>query len=295
MARARWRSDVVLVRIEKEGVNDRSTDSGDASSRVTGVILARESDHAAADVLRETLGSSQDLSGPGERVEMADLEILSPVVNPSKLLGVGFNYADHAEETGDERPKAPLLFLKAPSAIVGPGDPIRFRHSDSVEVDYEAELALVIGRKGRDISRDDALSHVLGYTLCDDVSARDAQFGDGQWMRGKSFDTFAPLGPWIVTVDELGEASDLAISCRVNGTIMQTSRTSRLLFGVRDLVSYASRFMTLEPGDVISTGTPEGVGYTRKPPVYLSDGDLVEVDVDDIGVLSNTVSVWSEK
>ncbi len=312
LARARWRSRTVLVRLDGGGglrgdlgdlsegtslaggtaVNGEAGEDGGAPQAevLEGVVLASESDHPAADVLREALWSSMDLSGPGiAQVTLAELDLLSPVANPSKLLAVGDNYAEHADEMGDERPSAPLLFLKAPSAIVGPMDAVTFDLADSTEVDFEAELAVVIGRRCRNVPVEGALDCVLGYTLCNDVSARDAQFKDGQWMRGKSFDTFAPLGPWIVTRDEIPTPVDLGITCRVNGQVMQASRTSWMTFGVAELVSYASRFMTLEPGDVISTGTPTGTGFARKPPVFLHDGDVVEVEVEKVGVLTSTV------
>ncbi len=294
LARARWESRIVLVRLDSD--LEAPDDASDGASPV-GVVLASESSHPAADVLREALASAVDLRGPGiAEVALADLELLSPVANPSKLLGVGDNYADHADELGDERPLAPLLFLKATSAIIGPLDLVTFSLADSQQVDFEAELAVVIGARCRSVPSEEALEHVLGYTLCNDVSARDAQYEvGGQWMRGKSFDTFAPLGPWIVTRDEIPAPVDLRITCKVNGETMQDSRTSRMIFGVAEIVAYASRFMTLEPGDVISTGTPSGVGSGRKPPVFLRDGDVVEVEVERVGALRNVVRAVADR
>lgn len=246
------------------------------------------------DPLREALTLGSDLAtmpGCAEAGPLADFRLLAPVVAPSKLLAIGLNYADHARESGQEPPAAPVLFVKTTNSICGPDDAIRYSKDDSTQVDYEAELALVIGRTARRVSAADALHHVLGYTLCNDVSARDAQFGDGQWVRGKSFDTFSPLGPWIVTSDEVPDPQALGIRCRVNGTLLQDSSTAEMIFGCAEIVSYLSRVMTLEPGDVIATGTPVGVGFARRPPVFLVDGDTVEIEVDGIGTLSNPVVV----
>ena len=204
-----------------------------------------------------------------------------------KLICVGLNYRDHAEEQGVELPKAPLLFGKFANALGGDGDPIVL--PDGIgHVDAEAELAVVIGETARDLTAERALGVVAGYTCGNDVSARDAQFGDGQWFRGKSYDTFCPVGPRIVPADEL-DPSDVRIVQRLNGEPLQDSRTSVLIFGVPELIAYASSVMTLEPGDLILTGTPAGVGVFRKPKVSLAPGDVVEVEIDGIGVLRNEV------
>jgi len=245
------------------------------------------------DPLREALAQGVDLaSAPalGDGIPWKDA-LLTPVREPQKILAIGLNYADHARETGAKLPEAPIIFVKTANSLADPGSVIRWRGADSKQVDYEAELAVVIGRRARDVSRDDALDHVFGYVCCNDVSARDAQFSDGQWIRAKSFDTFCPLGPWIVTADEIPDPQTLGIRCRVNGEALQDSSTAEMVFGVAELVSYASRFMTLEPGDVITTGTPAGVGVGRKPPVFLADGDVVDVEIDGIGTLSNAVAV----
>jgi 2-keto-4-pentenoate hydratase/2-oxohepta-3-ene-1,7-dioic acid hydratase in catechol pathway len=273
LVRARHKGKVILARLE----------SGSA------VVLAEESGHPAADVLREVLARQLDLSAPGPVVAAGELTVLAPARNPAKILCVGLNYAAHAAEAGVQAPAQPVFFAKTTNTITGPGKPIRYQTDVTQQVDYEAELVAVIGRRARDVPAGDALRHVLGYTIGNDVSARDAQFGDGQWMRGKSMDTFAPIGPAIVTADELGDAGDLAISCRVNGTVYQNDSTKSLIHGVADLVSYASRFATLEPGDLLFTGTPEGVGFTRTPPVFLQDGDMVEVEIGGLGVLANPV------
>lgn len=223
----------------------------------------------------------------GSTVALADVKLLSPVARPGSVIAIGLNYADHAAESGLDAPAAPVMFPKLPQSIIGPDAPIRWSDEQSTEVDYEAELAVVIARDIRDVTVDEALDHVLGYTCCNDVSARDAQFSDGQWLRSKSFDTFCPLGPWLVTPDEIGDPQDLDISCTLNGQRLQNSNTSQMIFGVAEIISYASRFFTLRAGDVITTGTPAGVGFARKPPIYLHSGDTVEVEISGIGVLSN--------
>jgi 2-keto-4-pentenoate hydratase/2-oxohepta-3-ene-1,7-dioic acid hydratase in catechol pathway len=221
-----------------------------------------------------------------ERISLESIRMLAPV-RPPNILGIGLNYRAHAAESGAEIPKAPVLFLKATTAAIGPEQPIVLPAMAPDEVDYEAELAIVIGKLARNVSEDDALDYVLGYTCGNDVSARDCQLRlDAQWARGKSFDTFAPLGPWIETDLDSGSC---AIRCRLNGEVMQESNTSDLIFGTRQLVSYLSRCMTLLPGTVIMSGTPGGVGFARKPPVFLKAGDVVEVEVGGIGVLRNPV------
>lgn len=223
----------------------------------------------------------------GPTVPLGDLQLLAPIARPGSVIAIGLNYADHAAESGLDAPDAPVMFPKLPQSIIGPSDTIRWTADQSTEVDYEAELAVVMARDTRDVDVDDALDHVLGYTCCNDVSARDAQFSDGQWLRSKSFDTFCPLGPWLVTPDEITDPQDLAITCTLNGQRLQDSNTSQMIFDVAQIISYASRFFTLRAGDVITTGTPAGVGFARRPPIYLHSGDTVEVEIEGIGVLSN--------
>ncbi len=211
-----------------------------------------------------------------------------PAVYPSKILAIGRNYADHAIEGGAAPPAAPLLFNKLPNSLSAHNAPILLPDI-SQKVDYEAELAVVIGRRASRVSEAEALDHVFGYTLINDVSARDLQFGDGQWTRGKGLDTFAPLGPFITTRDEIAEVQTLKIEGRLNGEVMQSSNTSKMIFPIAYLVSYLSQGMTLEPGDVIATGTPEGVGIFRTPPVLLKVGDVYEVEVEGLGTLRNPV------
>jgi 2-keto-4-pentenoate hydratase/2-oxohepta-3-ene-1,7-dioic acid hydratase in catechol pathway len=215
------------------------------------------------------------------------LDLLAPVPSPGKVVAIGRNYREHTTEEGVEPPAAPLVFAKWPSSIVGPGAKIRWDPDLTGQVDYEAELAVVIGRTARRVAESEALDFVLGYTCLNDVSARDIQFGDGQWVRGKSLDTFCPMGPALVTTDEIPDPQVLAICCDVGGERLQEANTSQMYFGVAAIVSYCSQAFTLEPGDVIATGTPGGVGVFRKPPRFLADGDIVAVEIEGIGRLEN--------
>jgi 2-keto-4-pentenoate hydratase/2-oxohepta-3-ene-1,7-dioic acid hydratase in catechol pathway len=219
---------------------------------------------------------------------LANADLLAPLPRPGKVVAIGRNYREHAEEEGVEPPPAPLIFAKWPSAVVGPGADIRWDPGLTSQVDYEAELAVVIGRRARRVSREEALGHVFGYTCLNDVSARDLQFGDGQWVRGKSLDTFCPMGPSIVTADEVDDPQGLAIRCLVGDEVLQEANTSQMYFSVAEIVSHCSEAFTLEPGDVIATGTPSGVGVFRKPPRFLNDGDRVVVEIDGLGRLENT-------
>jgi 2-keto-4-pentenoate hydratase/2-oxohepta-3-ene-1,7-dioic acid hydratase in catechol pathway len=218
---------------------------------------------------------------------LADADLLAPVPRPGKVVAIGRNYREHAAEEGVDPPSAPLVFAKWPSSVVGHGADVRWDPELTGQVDYEAELAVVIGTTARRVRVDEALDHVLGYTCLNDVSARDIQFGDGQWVRGKSLDTFCPMGPALVTADEVGDPQDLAIRCLVGDERVQDARTSAMYFGVAEIISYCSRSFTLDPGDVIATGTPSGVGAFRKPPRFLGDGDRVTVEIERIGRLEN--------
>ena len=236
--------------------------------------------------LERLRGSTQNLSTLMVRPQDAILK--APVMRPQKLVGIGLNYRDHSEETGIAIPRSPLLFGMYANAIIGPDSPIVIPPATQ-KVDYEGELAVVIGSRARLVTPESALDYVAGYTIGNDVSARDLQFGDKQWTRGKSIDTFAPIGPCLVTRSELGSGDGLGLELRLNGQTMQKSNTRNLIFNVPALVSHMSQTMTLEPGDVIFTGTPSGVGYTRNPPVFLKDGDTVEIEIEGIGVLRNPV------
>ncbi len=209
-----------------------------------------------------------------------------PVVTPSKIVCVGRNYYDHAIEGGSEPPTSPLLFNKLPTALNAHQAPVKL-HAISQQIDFEAELAVIIGQRASGVAEADALNYVYGYTCLNDVSARDLQFADGQWMRGKSLDGFAPIGPFIVTRDEVADPQALAIEGRLNGETMQKSNTSMMIFKIPYLIHYITQAITLEPGDVIATGTPEGVGVFRNPPVLLRNGDVFEVIVEGLGTLSN--------
>ncbi|HZN10658.1 MAG TPA: fumarylacetoacetate hydrolase family protein [Blastocatellia bacterium] len=211
-----------------------------------------------------------------------------PAVAPGKILAIGRNYLDHATEGGSEPPAAPLIFMKLPNALAAHNAPIVLPEI-SQQVDFEAELAVVIGRRAKRVGEAEALDYVFGYTLIDDVSARDLQFSDGQWIRGKGLDTFAPLGPFITTRDEVPDVQALKIEGVLNGEVMQSSNTSYMIFKVAYLIHYISQGITLEPGDVIATGTPEGVGIFRKPPVLLKPGDVFEVRIEGLGTLRNPV------
>jgi 2-keto-4-pentenoate hydratase/2-oxohepta-3-ene-1,7-dioic acid hydratase in catechol pathway len=221
----------------------------------------------------------------------ATARLLAPVPDPPKVVCLGLNYRDHAIETGAPIPEEPILFSKYATAVVGPGAPILLPPV-SQEVDYEAELVVVVGPGGRDIPRERAYEHVAGYTVGHDVSARDWQLRKPgkQWMAGKTFDTFAPIGPALVTADEAADPHDLGIRLRLNGQTMQDSRTSQLIFRVDEVIAYLSQIFTLEPGDLIFTGTPPGVGMARTPPVWLKPGDVVEVEIDGLGTLRNPVA-----
>jgi len=217
-----------------------------------------------------------------------EARLLAPVV-PGKIVAVGQNYMDHIREQGAKPPGIPVLFPKFATSVIGPGEPIRWASSLTERVDYEGELAVVIGRRASRVPLAQALDVVRGYTNANDVSARDLQMGDGQWLRGKALDSFLPLGPAIVTPDEAGDPQDLPIATRLNGVTMQDSSTTEMVFGVAELIAFITEGITLEPGDVVLTGTPHGVGVFRDPPVFLQPGDEVEVEVGGLGVLSNPV------
>ena len=221
----------------------------------------------------------------------SDVMLHAPIMHPYKLIGIGLNYKDHVEEIKGQTPKQPLLFGMYGNAIIGPGQSIVLPPM-SRQVDYEAELGVVIGRRARRVTVENAVDYVAGYTIINDVSARDLQFSDGQWVRAKTFDTFAPMGPYLVTRGSLRDGDGLGIELRLNGKTMQKSNTRNLIFKVPDLISYISRIMTLEVGDVIATGTPGGVGFVRNPQVFLKPGDVVEIEIEGIGRLTNSVAAF---
>lgn len=224
------------------------------------------------------------------RIPARGAKLLPPIPDPKKVLCIGLNYRDHAAETGTPIPRDPVVFSKFGTALLGPEEAIVLPQV-SQKVDYEAELVLVIGKRGRNISREKAHEYLVGCTIGHDVSARDWQLEkDGkQWLLGKTFDTFAPIGPHLVTMDEVGDPHRLGIRLRLNGQTMQDSNTEQMIFRAEDLIAYLSQVITLEPGDLIFTGTPPGVGIARKPPVWLKPGDVVEVEIEKLGVLRNQV------
>jgi 2-keto-4-pentenoate hydratase/2-oxohepta-3-ene-1,7-dioic acid hydratase in catechol pathway len=225
------------------------------------------------------------LTRQGDAVNIESVKLLPPV-DPPNIICLGLNYRKHAEETGLALPSEPLLFIKTTTSLCGPGDHVFLPACNPDRIDYEAELAIVIGKRAKDVSEDEAPDFILGYTIANDVTNRAVQFADGQWARAKSYDTFCPLGPAIET--EI-DADNLDIRCRLDGQVMQSSNTSDMIFPCRRIVSHLSRCMTLLPGTVILTGTPEGVGFKRNPPVYLRKGQKLETEIEGIGTLVNAV------
>jgi 2-keto-4-pentenoate hydratase/2-oxohepta-3-ene-1,7-dioic acid hydratase in catechol pathway len=220
---------------------------------------------------------------PLERIRFAP-----PVQTPSKIIAIGLNYLDHIQESKGETPKIPLLFSKFPNSLIGHREVITWQIGVTKKVDFEAELAVIIGKKVSQGEKTEGMEAIFGYACANDVSARDLQFADGQWVRGKSLDTFCPLGPWIVTTDHIRDPHALRIRCLLNDQIMQDSNTGNMIFRLPDLVAFLSNHFTLLPGDVILTGTPSGVGAFRSPSIYLKDGDKVVVEIQDIGKLENS-------
>lgn len=229
----------------------------------------------------------QQAAPTGRGVPASKIKILAPILNPQKIIAIGQNYMDHCREQNVDPPQSPIIFAKFPTSVIGPGEAIRWDPTLTSQVDFEAELAVVIGRRARYVTQAEALDYVVGYTICNDVSARDLQFGDRQWVRGKSLDSFCPLGPYLVTRDEIADPQKLAIRCTVNGELMQNSNSSEMIFDVRYLIEYISRAFTLLPGDIITTGTPDGVGVFRSPQLFLKDGDTVAIEIEGLGQLSN--------
>ena len=242
----------------------------------------------AAERLARDPGALAEARDTGRLVPAKAAYWFAPVPRPGKIVCVGLNYHDHAGELKLAVPKAPALFSKFSSCVIAPGEPVVIP-AGSEQLDYEAELAVIIGRRATRVSAERAYDVVFGYTAFNDVTARDFQFADVQWQRGKSCDTFAPMGPAIVTADEIPDPHTLRITLTVNGAVMQESNTSQMIFGVPEIIEYITRTITLEPGDVIATGTPAGVGYGRKPPVFLRKGDRMTVDIERIGSLGNPI------
>ncbi len=242
------------------------------------------------DVIRVVKDNIDDIVGiEGVAYQLDEVELKAPVPSPSKIIGVALNYRDHADEVGAKLPSEPVIFAKAPSSIIGPYDPIKLPRI-SRQVDYEAELAVVIGAKCRNVNESEAMNYVLGFMAANDVTARDLEFREPiRLFWSKSLDTFCPIGPGIALREDVGDPGNLRIICRVNGEVVQDSNTRNMIFDVSKLISFISRDMTLIPGDIILTGTPSGVGYFRRPPKYLKHGDIVEVEIEKIGAIRNRV------
>ncbi|HEY7926832.1 MAG TPA: fumarylacetoacetate hydrolase family protein [Candidatus Dormibacteraeota bacterium] len=263
--------------------------AGEGLNGVTDMISLMQQWNVVADAVRRVADRTQGLLTVGE-VTGAELTSLdAPILRPGKVIAIGRNYAEHAAELGNKLPPEPMVFAKYSSSVIGPFDPIP-RPRFVSDLDYEAELAVVIGTAGRDIAEADALDHVFGYCCANDVSARTAQMATGQFIRGKSFDGFCPLGPAIVTRDEVADVQNLGIRCIVDGRTLQDGSTTDMIFTVATLVAHCSAATTLEPGDVILTGTPSGVAMGRKPPPWLQPGQVCEVEIEGIGRLANPIT-----
>jgi acylpyruvate hydrolase len=246
----------------------------------------------AVEYVRGALGSggqAEEFQRTGVVFTTGEVMLKAPIPRPGKLILLGLNYRDHAEETGQKIPEVPTLFSKYNNSVVGPGEPILIPRATE-QIDYEAEFAFVIGQRGHDIARERAMDYVAGYTIVNDVSARDYQFVTSQWMVGKTFDTHCPIGPALVLKDEIPDPHNLDLQLAIGAEVLQKSNTNQLIFKIPETVEYLSRVMTLEPGDVISTGTPAGVGFMRKPPRWLRPGETVRVEIARLGVLENPVA-----
>lgn len=255
------------------------------------LVVDVDGDQRRLEFDRDLLALIQDGVDPRELAVGAAVEgELGAPLQPGKIVGIGLNYLDHIRESKLPQPAQPLVFAKFPSSVTGPDDPIVVDVGLTARVDWEVELGVIVGRRMRRVGVGAALDYVFGYTVCNDVSARDVQFSESQWTRAKSFDTFCPLGPVVVTADEIPDPQLLALGTRVNGEVMQDSSTGEMLFGVAELLAFCSRNFTLEPGDLLLTGTPWGCGYFMDPPRALEIGDVVECEVERIGVLRNAVA-----
>ena len=281
-----------LATIEKNGQKSLGIIEGDLVYLVSGTEMP-------ATMLELIRGGKEALGQVAEKHAkrefksflLAETHIRAPIDNPQKIMAIGHNYMDHIREQNAPVPTHPILFAKFPSSIIGPGETITWDENLTKQVDIEVELGVVIGRKIRRVSVDEALDYVFGYTVLTDVSARDLQYGDKQWVRGKSLDTFCPTGPVIVTSDEIPDPQNLQLSSHINDFVLQNSNTKEMIFTIAFLVSYLSQAFTLEPGDLIASGTPNGVGMYRSPQIFLKDGDIVTVEVEKIGKMINPAKI----
>jgi 2-keto-4-pentenoate hydratase/2-oxohepta-3-ene-1,7-dioic acid hydratase in catechol pathway len=274
-----------IARVTKDGKIGLAAKSGNTVTVAFGAEIADIDHHLAAG----TLASAGAKAAAGEAVDEASLTFLPPVVRPSKIICLGLNYRDHAEESGLGIPEFPVLFGRFPSSLIGHGAPIILPKVSS-QLDWEAEMVVVLGKGGKNIAEGDALGHVAAYSVFNDASIRDYQLRTPQWTAGKNFDDTGAFGPWLVTPDEVpAGGAGLKIECRVNGQVMQSSNTGNLIFNTATTISLLSTFMTLEAGDVLVMGTPGGVGLARNPPVWMKDGDICEVEIEGIGLLSNPI------
>ncbi|GAA0616182.1 fumarylacetoacetate hydrolase family protein [Paenochrobactrum glaciei] len=269
----------------KSGQKSYGTVEGDIVLDAGAVLKERFSDLRA--VLEKN--AVQELAGKGEAIALTEVTLLPPIGNPEKILCVGLNYTSHIEETGRPRPAQPALFTRYPSSLIGHDQPL-IRPKASHEFDYEGELVVIIGKSGRHISKDDAMSHVAGYTCMNEGSIRDYQIHTSQFWPGKSFEASGSIGPWIVTADEITDITQETVTTRINGEIVQQARFDDLAFSIPEIIAYISTVITLIPGDVIATGTPGGVGKFRKPQLYLVPGMVAEVEITGIGALINSVA-----
>ena len=280
-----------LVDLAKAYLVDRqAAGGGDFAGFPADMKAFLEAGEPAWEAARQTLDRARSNPGSlesGVIQPLSGVKLAAPVPNPTKIVAVGLNYMDHCREQNVEVPKSPILFAKFPSSVIGPGDPICWSPELTSQVDYEGELAVIIGRTARDVPAEQAYEYVAGYTIVNDISARDLQFGDGQWVRGKSLDTFCPMGPWLVSRDEIEDPQNLEIRTWVNDQLLQDSNTREMIFKIPELIEFMTRAFTLYPGDVISTGTPDGVGVSRDPQVLLKKGDRVKVAVQGLGELGN--------
>ena len=265
----------------------------DASSLKTFV----EQGDDAVQTVRILLDEARECRELWEKLELlfplASVKLAAPIPNPSKVVAIGQNYIDHCREQNAPIPERPIIFAKFPTSVIGHGDAITWPPDLTKEVDYEAELGVVIGKRARCVRKEDAFDHVAGYLNANDVSARDLQFGDKQWVRGKSLDTFCPLGPYLVTKDEIPDPHNLRIRATLNGKVMQDSNTSNLIFRIPELIEFVSAAFTLLPGDILLTGTPPGVGVFRTPKVLMQPGDTITIEVEGLGTLTNPVALYS--